>query len=125
MPRPTAITQAQKFSQQLASQEAQSAERMATIYARIYTGLLTESRSLAEQLAGMETLDRETVIKLARVQSLLKQVEAEVTRFGGTVQGEVTIVQSQAIQQGIDDALKLMQASLPDLPPEVARAVTV
>src|SRR3990172_2723215 len=125
MPRPTAIEQAQKFRQQLASQEAQSAERMATVYARIYTGLLNESRSLAEQLAGMETLDRETVIKLARVQSLLKQVEAEVTRFGGTVQGEVTIVQSQAIQQGIDDALKLMQASLPpDLPPEVARAVT-
>src|SRR3990172_1519370 len=125
MPRPTALEQAQKFRQQLASQEAQSAERMATVYARIYTGLLNESRSLAEQLAGMETLDRETVIKMARVQSLLKQVEAEVTRFGGTVQGEVTIVQSQAIQQGIDDALKLMQASLPPgLPPEIVRGIT-
>src|SRR3990172_3120532 len=101
MPRPTAITQAQKFRQQLASQEAQSAERMATVYARIYTGLLNESRSLAEQLAGMETLDRETVIKLARVQSLLKQVEAEVTRFGGTGRAGERMWNFKAFQRGL------------------------
>lgn len=124
MPRPTAIETAKRFRTQLATQEAQAAERMATVYARIYTGLLNDSRSLADQLAGMDEINRAKVMKLARVQSLLKQVEAEVTRFGGTVQGEVTIIQSQAIQQGIDDALKLMQASLPDLPPEVARALT-
>ena len=124
MPRPTALDEARKFRAKLATQEAAAAERMATVYARIYTSLLDESRSLADQLAGMDEINRAKVMKLARVQSLLKQVEAEVTRFGGTVQGEVTIIQGQAIQQGIDDALKLMQASLPDLPPEVARALT-
>lgn len=124
MPTPTALDAARKFRQELANQEAQAAERMATIYSRIYTGLLPEAQALGNELAAMETISRGKVLKLARVQSMLQQVKEQATRFGGTVQGEVLLIQNQAIEQGIDNALKLMELSMPDLPPDVRGSIT-
>lgn len=124
MPRPNAIQAARKFREQLSQQEAASAERMGTVYARLYQSLLGDAQSLAEQLAGMDKIDRETVMRLARVKSLLAQTADQVARFGGTAQSEVILIENQAIQQGIADALKLMELSLPDLPPAIARQIT-
>lgn len=122
MPRPTAIETANRFRQQLANQEAQSAERMAQIYNRIYQAQLNDLEALAAQIAAAkEGATREQLIKLARSQALLEQVKEQVTRFGGTVQNEVALIQNQAVQAGIDNGLKLIEASLPELPPETAR----
>ena len=113
MPRPTAIDAARKFKDRLAKDEAAAAERMAIIYDRIYKNLLGDARGLAEQLAGMDEISLGKITKLARVQALLSQVRDQVTRFGGTAQNEILLIENQAVQAGIDDALRLMQFSLP------------
>ena len=118
MPTPSAIDAANEFRRKLEKQEAESAARMATIYGRIYDSLLDDINKLAAEIAAMDKLAREDIIKLARSQAILQQIEEQVTRFGGVVQGEITVIQRAAIQQGLDDALKMMQASLPEeLPP--------
>ena len=120
MPTPSAIDAANEFRRKLEKQEAESAARMATIYGRIYDSLLDDINKLAAEIAAMDKLAREDIIKLARSQAILQQIEEQVTRFGGVVQGEITVIQRAAIQQGLDDALKMMQASLPEeLPPEI------
>lgn len=124
MPRPTAIDAANRFREQLAQQEATSAERMATIYARIYANLQRDAAALAEEIALMDPPSRSKILKLARTQQLLEQVKIQVGRFGGVVEGELTVIQDAAVRQGIDDALSLMAASLPpDLPPQLQRAI--
>lgn len=124
MPRPTAIDAANKFRADLTNQEAQSAERMATIYARIYQNLRKDAASLAEEIALLDPPSRGKIMRLARVEMLLEQVKQQVTKFGGVVEGELTVITSQATQQGIDNAIALMTASLPpDLPPEIQRAL--
>ncbi len=124
MPRPTAIDAARQFRQQLAGQEAAAVERMGLIYARIYRDMVSQTERLAEDIAAMDEPSRGKIAKLARLQQLLRQVEDQAARFGQTVQGEITVVQNQAIQQGVSDALKLMELSLPDLPPELRRVIT-
>lgn len=124
MPRPTAIDAANRFREQLATQEAASAERMATVYARIYANLQRDAASLAEEIALIDQPSRAKILKLARTQQLLEQVKIQVGRFGGVVEGELTVIQDAAVRQGIDDALALMTASLPpDLPPQLQRAL--
>lgn len=124
MPRPTAINAAQSFRRNLMNQEAQSAERMATIYNRIYTDLADKVDALATELAGMDSISQGQVIRLARMKAILQQVKEQARRFGSTTaQDEIAVIQSQAIRQGIDDALKLMEQSLPELPDEARRAL--
>lgn len=124
MPRPTALDAARQFRQQLAGQEAAAVERMGLIYARIYRDMVDQTERLADDIAAMDEPSRGKITKLARLQQLLRQVEDQAARFGQTVQGEITVVQNQAIQQGVSDALKLMELSLPDLPPELRRVIT-
>lgn len=121
MPRPTALDAARSFRSSLANDEAQAAQRMATIYNRIYTGLQGDLAKLSVDIAAMDSPSRGAIMKLARMQAIQQQVKEQVTKFGGTVQNEVTIVQSQAVQAGIDNALKLIETSLPPLPDDVRR----
>lgn len=123
MPTPNAIDASNKFKQQLAKNEAQSAERMVLIYGRIYQDLIGQANKLANDIASSEESNRGKLMKLARVEQLINQVREQVKKFGGTVQSEIQVVQSQSIQQGINDALKLMELSLPNLPPEAQRQV--
>lgn len=124
MPRPNAIETANRFRAQLAREEAAAAERMARIYNRIYQAQLTDLEALAAEIArAKEGATQEQLIKLARSRALLEQVKEQVARFGGTVQNEVALIQNQAVQAGIDNGLKLIEASLPDLPPETARLI--
>ena len=76
MPRPNAIQAAEIFRQRLRSQEAAAAQRMATIYADIHRGLLSDIEVLAERLAAMETISPSQFYQMRRTQALLKQVEA-------------------------------------------------
>jgi len=124
MPRPTAIDAARQFRQQLANDEAQAAQRMAIIYNRIFTDLQGDIAKLSIDIAAMESPTRGAIMKLARMQAIQQQVKEQVTRFGGKIQNEVTIVQSQAIQAGIDNAIKLMEVSLPPLPDDIRRQIT-
>lgn len=117
MPRPTAIDAARRFRQRLLSQEAEAAERMARAYARIAQSMRDEISALADEIAAMEEPDYETVVKLGRLQRLLSQVKDQTTRFGGVVRNEVDVISSRAIEQGVADALALIDASLPELTP--------
>lgn len=123
MPRPNAVQAAQSFRRNLAQQEAESAARMARIYNRVYLGLVDDIAKLSVELAAMPELSQAKVFKLARMQQLLTQVEDQAGRFGGTILDEVGNVQGLALQQGVDDALKLMELSLPDLPPNLQRQI--
>jgi hypothetical protein len=124
MPRLNAIQAAQSFRQNLLKQEADSALRMGRIYNRIYVNLQNDAQKLADEIAAMgDDVSKAKILKLARTQSMLNQVADQAGRFGATIADEVTNVQSIALQQGIDDALKLMELSLPDLPPELQKQI--
>ena len=124
MPRPNAIEAAQRFRGQLAAQEADSALRMGRIYNRIYANLKDDAQKLADEIAAMgDDVSKAKILRLARTQSMLNQVADQAGRFGTTIADEVANVQSIALQQGIDDALKLMEFSLPDLSPELRRQI--
>jgi hypothetical protein len=123
MPRPNAIEASERFRQQLLNEVAAATERMAIIYNRIFTGLQDEVSQLAEQIAEMEPPDKEDIMRLARMQRVLRQVADQAERFGGVVQNEIAVIQTQSIEKGIDDTLKLMELSLPELPPELQREI--
>ena len=123
MPRPNAILAAQQFRSQLAAQEAAAAQRMGRIYAQIYQSQVNELRALAEQLAGLDEIKPSQIIKYQRTQALLKQIEEQAARFGVVVQGEIANIQRDAIEMGVNGSLKLMEASLPPLPPAQHRAI--
>jgi len=124
MPRPTALDAARQFRQHLANDEAQAAQRMATVYNRIFTDLQGDLAKLSVDIAAMEEPTRGAIMRLARMQAIQQQVKEQATKFGGTVQNEVTIVQSQSIEAGIANALKLMEVSLPALPDDIRRQIT-
>lgn len=123
MPRPNAITAAMRFRQQLINNEAQAAERMARVYAQIFTRFDNDLARLAEQLAGMNEINPAKVRKLQQVRAMLGQIQEQVTRFGGVVQGEITNIQAFGIQQGIDNAINLIELSLPELSPAIRAQV--
>lgn len=138
MPTPDAIAASMQFRDRLAKQEAAAFARMARLYSRIILSLADEIEKLANDIAGV-TIDAEKVtinrdgksitvdrkkIELARLQRILNQVEEQVARFGGTVQSEVALAQALGVDQAAEDALKLMELSLPDLPPEANRVIT-
>lgn len=123
MPTPNAIGASIKFRRQLLKQEAASAERMGRIYSRIYTGLLADVEKLADDIAAMDKPTKGKITKLARMRAILAQVSEQAARFGSTVEDEISDIQSLAIQQGVDDALKLMELSLPDLNNAVRKGV--
>ena len=126
MPTPNAITAAQQFRQQLLNREAQAAERMAIIYARIFSSLSDDVEALAERIAlDIEAgkYNKEDAVRLTRLKAIVAQVAEQAQRFGNTVQDEIAIIRAQAIEQAIDDAITLMRLSLPDLPDEAVRAI--
>jgi hypothetical protein len=123
LPRPNAIDAARKFRIELAQMEAQAAERMGRIYARIYTSLSDDVNAYADRLATLEKITPGQAIKLARARAIVEQVREQAGRFSVTVENEVMNVQSLAIQKGIDDAMQLMTLSLPPLPGDVQRQV--
>lgn len=120
MPRPTAIVAANRFRGALEAQELAAFERMATLYGGIFRGVQNEIAVLAEEIAGVDFPDRETVIKLARLGRILDQIEAQVTRFGGTVTGEITLAQRLAIESAVSNSLELIEQSLPPGLPQSA-----
>ena len=103
--------------------EAESAERMARIYARVFVNLNDELRRLADDLAGLDEISLGRAMRLARTRRILEQIGDEVARFGGVVEGEIVNIQGQALQLGIDDAIDLMEASLPPLPEDTGPAL--
>lgn len=119
MPRPTAIDAARRFRQRLLSQEAEAAERMARAYARIGQSMQDDIDALADEIAAMEEPEPSKLYRLGRLQRLLEQARQQVTRFGGVVRNEVDVISSRAIEQGTQDALALIDASLPELAPEL------
>ena len=123
MPRPDALQAAQRFRVRLAGQEAEAAERMGRIYASLQAMLTQEIEGLAEQMALMDEAQLSKAIQMNRLKLLLGQVEEQAARFGVVVQAEVSAMQTQALEQGIADAMALMDASLPALPPEIHRQV--
>ena len=124
MPRPNAIEAAQRFRGQLAQQEADSVARMGRIYNRIYVNLQADAAKLAEEIALMgDEVSKAKILRLARTQSMLDQVAEQAGRFGATITDEESNIESLALQQGIDDALQLMELSLPELPPELRRQI--
>lgn len=124
MPRPTAIEAALRFRRQLEQMELDAFERMATIYEGIFRSVQDEIEALAEEIADIDFPDRGKVIKLARLSRILNQIEAQVTRFGGTVANEITLAQRQAIESAVANAIELIELSLPPgLPDEVRLAI--
>ena len=113
MPRPTAIDAANLFRKRLEAQELAAFERMATIYGGVLRSVQDDIETLAEEIANIDIPDREKVIKLARLGRILDQVEAQVTRFGGTVASEITLAQRLAIEGAVSDAIELIELSLP------------
>lgn len=127
MPTPDAIAASNKFRMRLLQQEADAIGRMGRIYARIYQSLLGEIDDLADDIWLLQKQDkkpsRDDLIKLARLQRIKAQVADEAARFGVVVQGEVDNIRAQAIQQGVDDAIGLIDASLPVLPDPLRREI--
>lgn len=124
MPTPTAIEASNKFRQRLLQQEADAITRMGRIYARIYQSLLGEIDDLADDIWLLQKSgEKVNLIKMARLQRIKRQVADEAARFGVVAQGEIENIRAQAIQQGIDDAIALIDASLPVLPGDVRRTL--
>jgi hypothetical protein len=124
MPRPTALDAARRFRAQLEGQELAAFERMSTIYQAIFRGILPEIAELAEEISRTDIVDRERLLKLARLGRILDQIEIQVIRFGGTVLDEITVAQRLAIEAAVTNAHELIELSLPpDLPPEIWDAV--
>lgn len=113
-----------RFRRQLAQQEAVSAERMGNIWLGILRRLTPQVEALADDVAAMETPSRGKLTKLARMKRILRQVSEQAARFGQTVTTEIELVTNASIQQGLDDALRLMELSLPPLPGQTTSAIT-
>jgi hypothetical protein len=123
-PTPTAIDLANKFRAQLAEQEADAAERMGRIYSRIYSSMIGEISDLADDIYELgPKAKKEQILKLARLQRILNQVREEAGKFGVTVRGEVDNIRLQAIQAGVDNAIAMIDASLPPLTPDLRKRV--
>lgn len=117
MPTPTAIDLSNQFRAKLATQEAEAAERMGRIYARIYRAALDEIAGISDYIATLDELPTTAQLaRLGRVQRILRQIETQAARFGVTVENEVANIRALSLQQGADDAIALMEASLPPLP---------
>ena len=121
MPRPNAIEASLRFRRQLAQQEATSAERMGNIWLGILRRLTPQFEALADDVAAMEKPTKGRLTRLARFQRIMRQIAEQATRFGATVTTEVELIQNAAIQAGLDNALRLMELSLPPLPNATSR----
>lgn len=119
MPFPDAIALAVQFRKQLASQESAAIERMARVYSRLIRSLQNDIQILANEIAEMDELSLPKVKKLARMQQILTEVQDIGQTFGATIQSETQVVISQSIDQGIQDAIRMIDASLPPLPDPV------
>lgn len=125
MPTPDAIAAALKFRAQLAANEAEAFQRMATIYSRIAMAVAKEFTALADEIAAAtetgKTLDREKILRFGRLQRILRQVEDKATEFGGTVANEVLLAQARSAALGETAAIELIEQSFPPMPLEAKR----
>lgn len=123
MPRPAAIDLAARFRRKLERQEAEVFRRMARLYSGIFQRVNDEVQALAEELSALEDASPRRLLGLSSVRRILARVRDEVAHFGiGTVQNSIVIVQEQAIDAALDEAIQLILASLPDLPAAAARS---
>lgn len=124
MPTPTAIEASGRFRRLLEVQERAAFERMTTIYGGIFRSVQDEIAALAAEIANIDFPDREKVIKLARLGRILDQIEARVTRFGGTVSNEITLAQRLSIEGAVSNATELIERSLPPgLPDNILQSI--
>lgn len=120
MPLPDAIAASEQFRKALIAKERQAATRLVRAYGAAYQRLQTQVEGLTvelERLAEKGELSAAKVGRLARLKSLEKQIEAEVSRYAVYASEEIGQGARAALTQAQADARALTQAALPGLGP--------
>lgn len=120
MPLDSALAASDAFRAALLTRERQAATRLARAYGAAYQRLLVQVEALTvelERLAEKGELSPVKVGRLARLKSLQKQIEAEVSRYAVYASEEIGQGARAALAQAQRDAKALTQAALPGLAP--------
>lgn len=98
MPHPV-IDAASAYRARLLAQEREAATQLIIAYARAYAALDAEREALIQFLsaAGLTGITQANATRLAVVQSLIRQISAEVTRYGAYADGQI----ARAVQDSI------------------------
>lgn len=101
------------FRRQLLANERRAATAMAQEYGRVWKRMQGEIHSLYQELYRSGLSDNLTY-RLARVDELRVQVEAEIGRFAQYANGEIVGQERQAVTDALSHSETLVRAQLPE-----------
>lgn len=114
MPDPL-LQLAEEFRQALLRRERKAAVKMVDAYGRIWGRLSKQIAGLQQQMreaeAKGETINQAWLFRQERYGELLRQVQAEFTRFSDIAESTITRQQELAAVDGLNDSFDLMKAA--------------
>jgi SPP1 gp7 family putative phage head morphogenesis protein len=109
------IATANAFRSALLKRERKAAIRLVTAYGHIWDRLAKEicklNQQIAEARARGEVVNQFWLSRQQRYFDLLRQVDAEFTRFAGFADSVITKQQAAAVKSALNDSLALMQTA--------------
>ena len=101
------------FRRQLLANERRAATAMAQEYGRVWKRIQGEIHDIYQELYQTGLTDNLTY-RLARIDELRVQVEAEIGRFAQYAEGEITGQERQAVTDALAHSEQLVRAQLPE-----------
>lgn len=103
---------AQEFKDALERQDEAALNRIANAYSRIYRQLEAQVDALVTELATVENLSSAKLYRLARFQSLMRDIEKEIVRFQEYLRTEILSAAELSFTTGNKQAMRLMEELL-------------
>jgi len=110
------------FQTQTLALEAEATERLIESYRLIHQRLAAEQAELLARFAGKE-MTKAAIVKDAGYKRLLRNVQAEMDRYGAVIGDTVDIGRQQAAQLALDQAEALTRAALEGLPAQAQASI--
>lgn len=124
MPDPQVYAAINKFRAALLTAESASAERLVNAYGNIFTKLQTDIRALEADIKELgDNPTRGQVVRLERYKALLTQTTEQMDRYAVVLENEVGTLRAKAIDDALNQSKSLVQAALPNLPPQVRATI--
>ena len=109
---PDVIQLAQKYKDALESLDEEALNRIVTAYTRIYNSLQDKIDALVMEIDALGVPTRAEVARLARYKSLIRQIEAEITKFQSYLETELLNASEASFLLASTQSKQMIQAIL-------------
>lgn len=109
---PDVIQLAQKYKDALESLDEEALNRIVTAYTRIYNSLQDKIDALVMEIEALGVPTRAEVARLARYKSLIRQIEAEITKFQSYLETELLNASEASFLLASTQSKQMIQAIL-------------